>query len=114
MSIHEIGHLSSRPRIYCNLWEATMTGHGAFIRAAFTGIYFTPDRVVHRLIWSNPPWVQEAPMTEPRRYKRLTPFERLCARLDCSALELWALAIAGGYVGILVAWCVRHAASGAW
>jgi hypothetical protein len=52
--------------------------------------------------------------SKPRTYRRLSPFERLCRWLDCSALELWVLAICGGYVGILVAWCVRHAATGVW
>jgi hypothetical protein len=57
---------------------------------------------------------QSTVQSKPRTYRRLSPFERLCRWLDCSALELWVLAICGGYVGILVAWCVRHAATGVW
>ena len=53
-------------------------------------------------------------LSEPRRYKRPGIIARLSARLDCSPAMVWLMAVLMGYVGILVAWCVRHAVAGAW
>jgi len=41
-------------------------------------------------------------------------WNRLCDRLDCHPAMLLLLMACMGYVAILLAWCVRHMATGAW
>jgi hypothetical protein len=41
-------------------------------------------------------------------------WRRACRELDCHPVMLGILLVCMGYVAILVAWCVRHAATGAW
>lgn len=53
-------------------------------------------------------------MSRPRLYRRASMIERLCRFLDCHPLTLAVLVVCCGYVGILMAWCVRHAATGVW
>jgi hypothetical protein len=52
--------------------------------------------------------------SRPRIYRRPSLWRRACRRLDCTDLELAVLAFGNGYVGILIAWCARHMATGAW
>jgi hypothetical protein len=52
--------------------------------------------------------------SRPHLYRRLNWFERLCERLDCHPALAVILTICMGYVAILLAWCVRHMATGAW
>jgi hypothetical protein len=37
-----------------------------------------------------------------------------CLAWDCTDLELAILSTGAGYIGILIAWCARHAATGVW
>ena len=41
-------------------------------------------------------------------------WRRICLAWDCSDLELAVLSTSAGYIGILIAWCARHWATGAW
>jgi hypothetical protein len=52
--------------------------------------------------------------SRPRIYRRHSLWRRVCLAWDCTDLELAVLAFGSGYVGILLAWCARHMATGSW
>jgi hypothetical protein len=47
-------------------------------------------------------------------YRRPSWFRRLCKKLNAHPIEVLILLVASGYVGVLIAQCVRHAAFGVW